>query len=147
MMKFDQLDRKAFGEGFDAALTGSSPWLLGENSAAGYGYSFGVRLIRKLRPDFRPGNQFWMSGKEIILALTSVISGDEILLDSPAEAAAQKNAIDAEFTDIADQLPQTADITSELAEIARRNMHLTATPPKGCWTGHRFVCLPIDKQK
>jgi hypothetical protein len=86
MMKFAELNRVAFKQGFDAMMNGV-PFTRNESSDAGY--DFGLRLLKSLNPHWDIGDGHNFDRATIEKQLRSVIAGDITLLPSPAESESE----------------------------------------------------------
>jgi hypothetical protein len=116
MMKFAELDRIAFKQGFDAVMNGG-PFTPNESSDAGY--TFGIRLLKSLNPNWDIGDSHNFDRATIDQQLRATIAGDITLLPSPAELESELTSASNElfgFLQSSSLLPQ--EIKNQLQDDA-----------------------------
>lgn len=122
-----EIDPNTLCEGFSLALTGR---LCSPDDPRSFGFAFGVRLLRSIRPEWSPGQPGAWSKAALHRQLQAVVEGELTLLPSAEELEIELNSALELFTDIVPEnlrrdLPpalqeKLLDCTKEAAEHHQR---------------------------
>jgi hypothetical protein len=87
MTTFADMNQEQFRDGFRAAVDGKTIPL--SETPQYFGYAFGIRIIKSIRPEWDPGDAVDWDMAQIRQTLSQVAVGGSTILPSPAELASE----------------------------------------------------------